>query len=548
MKKIAIGALAVAFSTNLFISCEDIAFLNQAPYSSSSPENFYKTTLDFENAIVGCYDVVGTHAVGSVDVTYGTYKNGLVFMLTGGNDESVLSNNPGTNDYTAFGQAAYTAVNSAVGQHWTAYFAGVMRCNYVIDKAKDITFDGEGAQARLEEIVAEAHFLRGFFYLHLAQLFGGVPVYTAPESDAYAARQPIEDVYKVIIPDFEYAYSKLPHRATVMGAANKWTAAGYLAVVYNYLAACKRNNVGGALPNSDLNKFDWVDANAMTAAAQPLLEDVILNSGYILTPKYDCLFREATKAKQQEECLFTYEVATVTGGDSYPASTLLFAPGSSALGGSFGIYRGTMELYKSYNQSLDVRYKHNVTGNYQANVTETVEGGVYLVPAAAVLTSTTLFIGKYRIQKLDTRALSASNSGISMPLLRYADILLQYAETMYFLGDETTARAMLTQVRSRALAAGQAVEDLDIAYHKTNFLDELLDERRRELCAESKRRIDLIRFGRLTSAIEGVDVTAGGANDSAKALKENWAEYKIWFPIPQSQRDMNKNLTQNNGY
>jgi hypothetical protein len=207
-----------------------------------------------------------------------------------------------------------------------------------------------------------------------------------------------------------------------------------------------------------------------------------------------------------------------------------------------------MELYKSYNQSMDARYKHNVTGNYQAAVTETVEGGVYLVPAAANLSSGSPFIGKYRIQKLDTRALSATNAGISIPLLRYADILLQYAETMYFLGDETTARAMLTQVRSRILIAGQAVEDMDAAYHKDNFLDELLDERRRELCAESKRRIDLIRFGRLTSAIEGIDTAAGGSNDSAIALKANWDEYKIWFPIPQSQRDMNKNLSQNYGY
>ncbi|WP_347026880.1 RagB/SusD family nutrient uptake outer membrane protein [Bacteroides ovatus] len=549
MKKIFFKMLSVALLLPTIISCDDMKFLDKAPYSHTSPENYYQKLSDFESAIVGCYDAISIAKIGTVDVTYGTYITGLQYMLSAGNDEMVLSTNPGTYDYTAFGEASYVTQNSAISQLWTAFFAGIMRCNYVIAKAAEISLP-EGDAARLNEIAAEARFLRGFFYFHLAELFGGVPVYTGLNSDAYAQRCPIEEVYnKVIIPDLDYAYRTLPHRAGIMGAASKWSAAGYLATVYNYLATCKRYNVGNTLADNELNKFDWVNEEQMRDNAKTVLEDIYKNSQYKLIDRYDYLFRETTKSFQQQECLFTVENTCETA-DTYPQSTALFSPGGSAYGGSYGIYRNTIELYDSYENtgSIDIRRNYNITKSYSASsAKESIEGVNYLIPGTANKSSSD-YPGKFRESDPSSRALTKNRSGISIPLIRYADMILQYAEVKYFQGDEPGARSLLTEVRQRIVASGKNVDELNITYHKDNFIEELLAERSRELCFESKRRIDLIRFGKLTDVINSININAGGNNPQAKKLQDNWEEYKIWFPIPQVERDLNKNLTQNYGY
>ncbi len=85
---------------------------------------------------------------------------------------------------------------------------------------------------------------------------------------------------------------------------------------------------------------------------------------------------------------------------------------------------------------------------------------------------------------------------------------------------------------------------------KTDFIQELLDERSRELCMETQRHFDLARFGRYTSAIKSLsgDKTVGWFNTAVPVLQANWAPYRVWFPIPLTELSLNKNLVQNPGY
>lgn len=548
MKKLTSKILTLMLFLAVFTSCEDTSFLNKVPYSYTSPENYYKKLSDFENALVGCYDAINTNKVSTKTVDNGTYSFGLQMILSGGNDELILSNAAGTYDYIAFGVASYNSANSSISSLWTAYFAGIVRCNYIINKAGNVTLAGN-EKNRLDEIVGEAHFLRAFYYYHLAELFGGVPLNTSINADPLAPRKNIEVIYnELILPDFEYAYNVLPDRASIAGRANKWSAAGYLGVIYNYLASCKRNGVGESLENNTLNSFSWVNESEMSEKAKTILKTVIDSSGYQLIPKYDYLFRETTKAFQQQECLFTAE-NTLQTADAYASSYMQFMPGPSSKAGSYGIYRSTVELFKSYdNTGADIRRNYNITKTY-GTATEIIEGVSYYVPAAATGSSTGDYPGKFRNSNPDvgTRVLSKSSTGISIPLLRYADILLQYAEALYFTGDEPTARNYFTQIRNRIVATGKTITALNTAYYKASFIDELLDERKRELCFESKRRIDLIRFGRITDAINSLDIVTGN-NVSAKELQNNWKEYKIWLPVPQREMDLNPNLVQNTGY
>lgn len=534
-------------------ACEDSGFLDRDPYSTTPPENYYQTLGDFETALVGCYDAINMGLLSGDNVSEGTYMTGLQYMLSGGNDELVLNPDGGGQDREAFGIASYNAVNTAVGDLWKAYYAGIQRCNFLLDKAGEITFGDEEDEARLTEIVAETRFLRAFFYHHLALLFGGVPLNTSPEADPSAPRENLETIYTgLIIPDLEFAYETLPETASTGGRADKWSAAGYIGVIYNYLAACKRNGVGDEM-GLPLNSFGWVDAGQMSQDAKAVLGDIVNNSHYHLIERYDYLFREGTKSYQQEECLFTAENALEIT-DTYPNIAQAFCPGGNRnmYGGSWSTYRPTAELFFSYNDSLDIRRSHNITSIYNAeSATEEIEGATYYVPLATTdPASWRNGTGKYRHMAPGEKPIPVWASGISIPLLRYADILLQYAEALYFTGDETTARTYFTRVRERIVAEGVSVEDLDQAYYKQDFTEELLDERKRELCYESKRRVDLIRFGKMAETIRALDPDAGFNNTRVRDLQANWKDkdYKIWFPIPQREMDLNPNLVQNAGY
>ena len=95
---------------------------------------------------------------------------------------------------------------------------------------------------------------------------------------------------------------------------------------------------------------------------------------------------------------------------------------------------------------------------------------------------------------------------------------------------------------------------MNSAYYKTDFMEELLDERSRELCVEGWRRIDLIRTGKMTEVIGGIKTVNDTGNKyyyfapQMEPMKINYKPYKIWMPVPKREREVNKNLSQNPGY
>lgn len=554
MKK-ALKFISLSITVLLLGACEKSAFLDKAPLSFTSPQNFYKELSDFEIALSGCYQMINARELPGDDVSEGTYNTGLQYMLSAGTDELSLNSAGGGLDAEKFAVAQYTSTNTAIGDFWKAYYAGIMRCNLLIQKSTEVNFDGQ-SKGRLDEIIAEARFLRAFYYYHFAILFGGVPLNTTASPDPLAPRVNLKTLYsELIIPDLIFGYQSLPHRATVSGGANKWTAAGYLGVVYNYLASCKRSNVNSNL-NFELNSFSWVDEGQMSNSAKIVLQDVLDHSGYKLTSNYDYLFRETTKAAQYEECLFLAENSNQITA-TYPSLVKLFAPGGdvNTYGGTWWTHRPTNEFVLKYGKDLDKRLNHNITlpfGGTPAVPDVIINGIPYCEPKPSTgVPHWQNNAAKFRHVKPSAKTIPLWASGISIPLLRYADIMLQYSEALYFTGSEPAARLILSDVRKRVIKTGKTLADLNTYYYKADFITELLEERSRELCFESKRRIDLIRFGKMTAYLNSLSHTPPlHSNYRVQELKSNWKEYKIWFPLPQRELDLNVNLSghQNPGY
>ena len=529
-------------------SCID-DFLTQYPYSTTSPETFFKTEDDFKQALSGCYSMINSSQM--------SYYYGLIYVLEGCSDE-VVSNPASTGTLYDLLRGSYQTDNAQIRSFWVLFFRGISRCNTLIEQLKgenDLTPEQRTAYE------AEARFLRGFFYLHLAQTFGGVPVYDAPAVGSTAARDNLERVYTQIIGDFKYAWDKLEDAGIFKSSANRWTAAAYLGSVYNYLASCKRYDVGKELVGiQPLNDFGWVDEEAMSLAARDVLKEVVEKSPYELLDKnnYRKLYYEMSKEAQYKECLLMAEYAENT--KHCMVSYYVLSPV-----GDYQRMFPTMKLYRSYDNA-DVRRDCNITGAYNPNnrygsdlskiPSETVDGYRYYVPAessgVASGTSTALWCtGKFRVSDPKERSsISANQCVMNYPLMRMAEVRLQYAEALYFTGDESGARKQFDPVRERVLAGDVSLKKLNEAYYRSDFVEELLEERGRELCYESKRKIDLIRFGRITETIEELP-SEGGPNNVAVGidlLKDNWRSYKIWLPVPQLEIDLNPNLEQNAVY
>jgi hypothetical protein len=149
-------------------------------------------------------------------------------------------------------------------------------------------------------------------------------------------------------------------------------------------------------------------------------------------------------------------------------------------------------------------------------------------PAAPANVVDPLYVGKYK----DPAATANGEGSNNFPIIRYADVLLMYAEALNEQGaNNTDAYAIVNRLRNRA-----GLADLTADLSQEQFRDSVHLERRLELAFEGHRRYDLIRTGKLVAAIN--------AQNPSIAIQP----HQVIFPIPQNERDVNTKLSQNNGY
>lgn len=530
-------------------------FLDEVPFSTIVKENFYETEADAEMALIGCYSALTTS--GSQGERAGLFHRQFPFIASTGNDEAIHRAGVNTNDWTLYSTQTNTSASDFGREMWGAAFVGINRCNSLLEEIDDIEMDA----ARKTEMRAEARFLRGLYHMYLAMLFGGVPVVDSSVPEPNAARQPLSEVYSFVMEDFQFAYENLNHRnsrkagqRSINGRANKWAAAGFLAKTCLYLASAKTYGQDGGHPEFVLNSFNWVDAPAMYTRALELTTDIVTNGGFDLMANYKHLFYESLHAEKQLECLFVLENSPAPEVDNQMWLHNTFLPSGTPRtnGGGQAYAVPTGEMWERYHVS-DLRRSHNLTrqiqGPAQAPVEE-VGGQRYYVPlAVANPTSAAFFIGKFRYRDPATKALPPTRTDGDYPLLRFADILLSHAEAVYgATGDAASARTFLSRVRVRATTAPTTAV-LDLQYQRADFIDELLEERSRELCFEGQRRFDLFRFNRYESAIQGLttDNSKGfnNATGSVAELQTKFKPYRVWLPVPLIELDINKSFIPN---
>ncbi len=526
-----LGLLIMAGTITSITSCKK--FLNTEPLSFAAPADNYATGGQLIQALAGVYDVLGYQREQ-------LYANLLFNQLGACTDEGFYARNTqvtGTEVY----DFDYTNVN--IDKTWQALYIGIERANNLIyyiniPKAMD--------PIERDAILGEAKFLRGYYYFLLVSKFGDVPLKLEPTTVTGAAssdvvRTPSKEVYAQILADMTDAEAKC-YPATKFGYSSrvsKTTVEGILARVCLTMAG---------YPLLDKAKYK----DALTWATK------VQQSGvHSLNPSYSQIFiNEAQDIYDIKEAMweadFNGNDATTTQEQGRLGNTMgIQYTANNDTGYCYAFVNTTKKLYDSYGVG-DLRRDWAIAPYGYSGINRVNKGGTIYDRNA----------GKWRRSYETLLPKSKNNTGINFPILRYSDVLLMLAEADNQVNGGPSANALeaINQVRRRGYGfpakTPNNLSDLPSGLSGSEFQQIIVDERSRELCFETLRRPDLIRWGTWTQTMSalanqmvtdlagnaGLKYASLGATNAASSPKY------LLYPIPASEITVNKAATQNPGY
>lgn len=524
--------------TLCMFSCNGL--LDEDLISDRTTDNYYVDEQGFEDLVKSTYSPLR-------DI----HKQRDMVLL--GTDVFTQLGDPALGGLTGFNEYSPQAVNSQTGTvatYWNMLYAAISRANTAMDRAAGATMNEQTKTVRLAEI----KFLRALYYFYLVQQFGNIPLVTNEITQVVttATRESEEVVYAQIINDLESAIPTLPPSQQDYGRATKGAAQHLLAKVY--LTRGYRSFAAS----------DDFDKAAATAA-------LVINGGqYRLLDSFGEVFRQGNE--KNDEIIFSvqYSANTVLNGDGNDAHSL-FGAGvdgligmnrSSTYNRQQANYVPSRFLTSLYNPDLDSRYATTFLRVFYATVNQ----------GSIRVGDTVLFFPRWD-QPWDAGRMAASSHitvnydeyYMSVPkfnqfppiwkffetglpygddkgtrdlfVFRLAETHLIAAEAYLKAGNTTAALAQINEVRRRAAFNGLGSQ-LELS---AVTLDDILDERARELCGEEPRWNELKRTGTLIERVKRHNERASAANFIE--------DFHLLRPIPLSQIERTTNeFPQNAGY
>lgn len=552
--------------------CE--GFLTTVPSDRVSSETFWANERDFNTALNGAYERM-----------LGVDLNPMYFD---GATEIGYSHADWMRQHEyAMGRANATSAWSA--GIWSRNYTGISRANEILFQLEEVGGEVLSPEA-MDRIRGEALFLRGYFYHELLWMFGEVPVFTSVptvEEARSVSRSSRAEVYDRIMSDLSEAEGLLPARSELpssdYGRATRGAALAYQARTALYEASWQENHEDNASR-----------AEELYGTARDMAQAVIDNDEYSLHPDFRELFTYA--GEQSEEIIFDYQ--KVAGQNGWWA-WLGFAPGSM---GSNVDVAPTRELVDRFPMQdglpIDESPMYDdsppeITYDGSGNPTVQTLGmyanrdprfyGTVLFPGASFNgiiynsyppcgggapagycspTSDAIVISNYNNTYTGYTAMkyvdpadqsSPGNSGLNIIKMRYADILLMYAEAKAELNElDASVNNAIQELRDRvSLPMPQDVT----AMTQEEAIEFIRNERVIELAWEGLHLADIRRWATAEDALNGnthgIDIAGSGGNFNpvpGQHTRSFEAPRDYLWPIPSGERALNDNLGQNPRY
>jgi starch-binding outer membrane protein, SusD/RagB family len=428
--------LAPIFLISL-LACQD---LDEKPPGLVNPENFYTTIAQAEASLGASMDALWSEWGPNYSYGYGNFTHDDV--LDGGDLD--IGNGYGSN-------------------LWNQHYIALKNINGVVKAVQDGSITSSDEQSEIPGLLGQARFLRAFNYFALVRLFGDLPLITegTPNSvvNPITQRTPIADVYTLIVSDLEFAIANLP-----LGQSpkpSKGAAQALLAKVYLTMAT------------APLNKTENY------AKARDVAKALMDEGTYSLIPDIFEVFK--LENKYGPENIFSYNSTE----DDQNTDPQIWTP---------GIMDGWGDA------SFDLLW----TENWFASRPNEPRQDAYLILEYDGVPwqdfdEARPFLGKYVMPNIPQEEYDAESSTANMPILRYADVLLMYAEAanMAASGPSAEAYEALNMVRRRAnnvaLDVANPAVDLTPGLSQANFDKAVIEEREFELVMEFDRWHDIVR-------------------------------------------------------
>lgn len=473
-------------------SCSD-DFLDQPAYNSSNTESVFDNIETADAFVQGLYR--------------GLVPTEMFYQLGAGDTVTHSAEDGSTNNskynICNYQYDAYTP-NTVTGIY-AAMYAIIERANIAISRLPTMP-----ASTKRDALLAEAKAIRAFCYHNLIRVYGDVPAIWIPLEDAdpndqntfYPKRSPRDGIYDRIIADIQESVNNLPGSNGTPERLNKQSANALLARIALYAAGYSLRwdlNTGSAgtmsrrPDNSRVQQLyqiaDAAAASVINAGTNSLVQAQGGKSGFeALWFNFD---RRNFAAVNQE---MLWHIAEY-GPNTNSAFGVYAHPGSR--GGTYGSRKALQFILPTYYLSFNQADKRRDVACTSYSIYFLKTGAASDTWVDVGTTYSCIMPGKFRISWcVEPQAADARN--LNIPIIRYADVLLMYAETQNYLNGGPTAAgtAALQQVRNRA-----GIGSLPIPSGQQVFQDAIVQERKWEFSDEFMLRTDLIRMNRIASEI-----------------------------------------------
>lgn len=496
--------------------------LNTEPHNKYVESNFWKSQEAANAYLTGAYAVLRYSGL------YGGTATPL-WEETASPNAYNYGNSDGWNAIAEGNQSASTG--GIISSRWGHCYGGIGRCNTLLVNIDKVKMD-ERLKTRMK---GEAHFLRALFYFNLENYWGSVPLILDPPNPVTQdslPRTPRAEVVQQILKDLDSAAMVLPlsYGSSDLGRATKGAALALKAKVLLFEASPLLN------ANNDKNK--WKVAADAAKAVMDMNE-------YKLYPDYRALF--LPENENNEEVIFDVQFIYPDEGNSFDLINRQYNSNAPVLGlaQSYEMKNGLPITDPASGYDPSNPYKNRDPRLYATIV---YPGDTYM---GETVSSKRFAITGFGVEKYsiytdaapdpELADLKGGQSYTNYIVLRYADILLMYAEAQNeYNGPDASVYDAINKVRERA-----GMPDIPAGLSQSDMRARIHHERRIEFACEGYYYNDIRRWKTAEDVMNASIYTWDGSKIETRQFK---ADRDYWWPIPQNELDLNPKLEQNPKY
>ena len=486
------GALTIGAS-----SCSD--FLERPVLGQENLDTYFQSEEECLKQVTGCYQGIFWDGWWQIQAPTVGFDMSTDDLWMGNTTQS-------QSDWLRMAHYGNPKADGPLSNYWQYRYKGILRCNIVIDKVPGAPIKDEGLRKRM---IAEAKFIRAYQYFELVKNFGGVPVVLGllmPNELDGITRKSTEETYAQIEQDLKDAMTDLPTKSKYtsanLGRATKGAAMGYLGKVYLY--------------------------QGKYGEAEKILGDLIDSQEYDLCPNFKDVWSITNNNSQESlfEVQYNSDLNYNLGG-----RLAVFTGSRDDDGWSWGL--PTSNLEKAYLDAGDTeRLKWTIVKHGDDVAGDDTEKGKNYVITPSKHKSARINRKFYVPHNLRPEPYDGDHIALDYRLLRFADVLLMYAEAANEEGHDGEARKALKRVRDRVslpevTSSGKALRDA------------IRLERRLELALENQRLYDLRRW----TDDNGKKALANVMGANGSFVKYNLYESTDEYETTNQKENSNKGIT-----